>query len=96
MDFGEWSGKLITTRATAYLGGHPVSDFNKELLIGAFFAIGPHPPSCSGSGIRNRFIQSFSRISGFTQSCLQASLQATTPLSVWGLLQSYFPVATLK
>jgi hypothetical protein len=27
MDFGEWSGKLITTRATAHLGGHPVSNF---------------------------------------------------------------------
>jgi hypothetical protein len=27
MDFGEWSGKFITTRATAHLGGHPVSDF---------------------------------------------------------------------
>ena len=27
MDFGEWSGKISTTRATAQLGGHPVSDF---------------------------------------------------------------------
>jgi hypothetical protein len=41
----------------------------------------PSRPPCRVSGIRNRFIQSNEsiRISGFTQSCLQASLQASTP-----------------
>jgi hypothetical protein len=36
MDFGEWSGKLITTRATAHLGGHPVSDFIRHHLLRHF------------------------------------------------------------
>jgi hypothetical protein len=39
MDFGEWSGKLITTRATAHLGGHPVSDFTGTEVRGTEYSV---------------------------------------------------------
>ena len=59
---------------------HQVQLHQQRVTDRCLFRNPSHPP-CSVSVIRNRFIQSNEsiRISGFTQSCLQASLQASTP-----------------
>jgi hypothetical protein len=58
---------------------HSVQHHQQRVTDRCLFRNPSHPP-CSVSGIRNRLIQSNEsiRISGFTQSCVQASLQAST------------------